>query len=129
MNIIDSSAWLEYFSDGPNADSFSVPIQDENALIVPVITVYEVFKVVLRESTENNALQAVAAMQKGRMADLTHDLAIEASRLSLQYSLPMADSIILATAKKYDCTIWTQDIDFKDIEGVNYFVKKMAASG
>lgn len=125
MNIIDSSAWLEYFSDGPNADSFSTPIEDENSLFVPVITVYEVFKVVLRESTENNALQAIAAMQKGRMIDLTQSLAIEASKLSLHHNLPMANSIILATARKYDCTIWTQDVDFKDIKGVNYFAKKI----
>lgn len=124
MNIIDSSAWLEYFSDGPNADFFSIPIKDENALIVPVITVYEVFKVVLRESTESDALQAIAAMQKGRIIELTQSLAIEASKLSLHHSLPMADSIILATAKKHDCTIWTQDADFKDIKGVNYFAKK-----
>jgi predicted nucleic acid-binding protein len=124
MNIIDSSAWLEYFSDGPNADSFLIPIKDENALIVPVITVYEVFKVVLRESTENDALQAIAAMQKGRIIELTQSLAIEASKLSLHHGLPMADSIILATAKKYDCTIWTQDADFKDIKEANYFVKK-----
>lgn len=124
MNIVDSSAWLEYFSDGPNTDSFSTPIEDETSLIVPVITVYEVFKVVLRESTENNALQAIAAMQKGRIIDLNQSLAIEASKLSLHHKLPMADSIILATAKKYDCTIWTQDVDFKNIEGVNYFAKK-----
>lgn len=124
MNIVDSSAWFEYFSDGPNTDSFSIPIEDEKSLIVPVITVYEVFKVVLRESTESNALQAIAAMQKGRVIDLTQSLAVEASKLSLHHKLPMADSIILATAKKYDGTIWTQDVDFKNIEGVNYFVKK-----
>ncbi len=124
MNIIDSSAWLEYFSDGPNADAFSIPIEDEKSLLVPVITVYEVFKVVLRESTENNALQAIAAMQKGCIIDLNQSLAIEASKLSLHHNIPMADSIILATARKYDCTIWTQDVDFKDIRGVNYFARK-----
>ena len=124
MNIVDSSAWLEYFSGGPNADSFSIPIEDENSLIVPVITIYEVFKVVLRESNENNALQAIAAMQKGRVIDLTQSLAIEASKLSLHHNLPMADSIILAAAKKHDGTVWTQDIDFMNIEGVNYFAQK-----
>lgn len=124
MNIIDSSAWLEYFSDGPNADVFSSPIENENLLIVPVITVYEVFKVVLRESSENNALQAVAAMKKGRMVDLNLSLSMEASRLSLLHKLPMADSIILATANRYNCTLWTQDADFKEIKGVNYFPKR-----
>ncbi len=124
MNIIDSSAWLEYFSGGDNADKFSNAIEDENSLIVPVITVYEVFKVVLRESNENEALQVAAAMQRGRMVELTVSLAMEASKLSLRHDLPMADSIILATGQKYNCTIWTQDSDFKGIQNVNYFPKK-----
>ena len=74
-----------------------------------------------RESTENEALQAVAAMQKGKIVDLSVSLAMDASKLSLQYNLPMADSIILATARAHNCVIWTQDSDFQDIEGVNYF--------
>jgi predicted nucleic acid-binding protein len=123
MNIIDSSGWLEYFSDGPNAKHYLPPLNDTSSLIVPVITIYEVFKVVLRESTENEALQAVAAMQKGKVIDLTANIAMKASKLSLQHNLPMADSIILATARAYKCTIWTQDSDFKNIDGVNYFSK------
>ena len=123
MNIIDSSGWLEYFSDGPNAEHYLPPLNDTDSLIVPVITIYEVFKVVLRESGENEALQAVAAMQKGKVIDLTANISMNASRLSLQHNLPMADSIILATAQAYKCIIWTQDSDFQDIEGVNYFSK------
>ncbi len=123
MNIIDSSAWLEYFSGGPNAEKFSGAIEDEKSLIVPVITIYEVFKVILRESNVNNALQAVGAMQKGQVIDLTLGLSMEASKLSLRYKLPMADSIILATGLKYNCTIWTQDSDFQGIENVTYFPK------
>ena len=121
MNIIDSSGWLEYFSDGPNAKHYLPALNDTSSLIVPVITIYEVFKVVLRESAENEALQAVAAMQKGKIIDLNVSLAMDASKLSLQYNLPMADSIILATARAHNCVIWTQDTDFLDIEGVNYF--------
>jgi len=121
MNIIDSSGWLEYFSDGPNAIHYLPPLNDTSTLIVPVITIYEVFKVVFRESAENEALQAVAAMQKGKIIDLKANIAMDASKLSLQHHLPMADSIILATARAYDCVIWTQDSDFQHIEGVNYF--------
>jgi predicted nucleic acid-binding protein len=121
MNIIDSSGWLEYFADGPNAHHYLTPLNDTSSLIVPAITVYEVFKVVLRESAENEALQAVAAMQKGKIIDLNANLAMAASKLSLQHNLPMADSIILATARAYDCLIWTQDSDFQHIEGVNHF--------
>jgi predicted nucleic acid-binding protein len=123
MNIIDSSGWLEYFSDGPNAKYFLPPLDDTSSLIVPVITIYEVFKVVLRESSENEALQAVAAMQKGKVTDITASIAMNASKLSLQYSLHMADSMILATAQVFKCVIWTQDSDFQNIEGVNYFSK------
>jgi predicted nucleic acid-binding protein len=121
MNIIDSSGWLEYFSDGPNAKHYLPPLNDTSSLIVPVITIYEVFKVVLRESAENEALQAVAAMQRGKITDLNVSLAMDASKLSLQHNLPMADSIILATARAHNGVIWTQDSDFQGIEGVNYF--------
>jgi predicted nucleic acid-binding protein len=123
MNIVDSSGWLEYFSGGTNSNHFALPLQDPTSLIVPVVTIYEVFKVVLRESSENEALQVAAAMQKGKVVDLTSNLAINASRLSLKYNLPMADSIILSTAQTYECIIWTQDSDFENLPGVNFFRK------
>jgi len=124
MNIVDSSGWLAYFADEPNAKHFISPLKDTDSLVVPTITVYEVFKVVLRESSENEALQATAAMQKGTVVDLTVTLAIAASKLSLEKGLPMADSIILATAKAYDAILWTQDSDFRNMAGVKYFPKK-----
>jgi predicted nucleic acid-binding protein len=124
MNIVDSSGWLAYFADESNAKHFLTPLQDTVSLVVPTITIYEVFKVVLRESNENEALQAAAAMQKGTVVDVTVHLAITASKLSLEYSLPMADSIILATAKAYNAILWTQDADFKNMPGVKYFLKK-----
>lgn len=123
MNIVDSSGWLAYFADEPSAKHFQIPLQDIESLVVPSITIYEVSKVVLRESGENEALQAVAAMQKGSVVALTTRLAIAASRISLQYRLPMADSIILATAMDSNATIWTQDMHFENIPGVNYFQK------
>jgi predicted nucleic acid-binding protein len=124
MNIVDSSGWLAFFADEPNAKHFLLPLKDTASLVVPAVTIYEVFKVVLRESNENNALQAAVAMQKGKVIDLTAKLAIDASKLSLQHALPMLDSIILATAQVFNATIWTQDSDFKNISGVNYFPKK-----
>lgn len=124
MNIVDSSGWLAYFADEPNAKYFLTPLNDGSSLVVPTVTIYEVFKVVLRESSENEALQAVVAMGKGTVVDLTATLAIAASKLSLQHNLPMADSIILATAKEFVATIWTQDSDFENIGGVKYFPKK-----
>ena len=124
MNIVDSSGWLAYFADEPNAKHLISPLRDTDSLVVPTITVYEVFKVVLRESSENDALQATAAMLKGTVVDLTVPLAIAASKLSLEKGLPMADSIILATAKTYDAILWTQNSDFRNMPGVKYFPKK-----
>jgi len=124
MNIVDSSGWLAYFADEPNAKHFISPLKDTDSLVVPTITLYEVFKVVLRESSENDALQSTAAMQKGTVVDLTVPLAIAASKLNLEKGLPMADSIILATAKAYDAILWTQDSDFRNMAGVKYFPKK-----
>jgi toxin FitB len=124
VNIVDSSGWLAYFVDEPNAKHFQTPLKDTDALVVPSITIYEVFKVVLRESSENNALQSVAAMQKGTVVDLTSGLAITASKLSVEHGLPMADSIILATAREFNALIWTQDSDFERFPGVKYFPKK-----
>jgi len=124
MNIIDSSGWLAYFADEPNAKHFLTPLHDPASLVVPSVTIYEVFKVILRESNENNALQAVMAMQKGTLVDLTASLAMAASKLSIEYNLPMADSIILATAQEFNAVIWTQDSDFKNISNVKYFSKK-----
>jgi len=124
MNIVDSSGWLAYFADEPNAKHFISPLKDTDSLVIPTITLYEVFKVVLRESNENDALQATAAMLKGTVVDLTVPLAIAASKLSLEKGLPMADSIILATAKAYNAILWTQDSDFRNMAGVKYFPKK-----
>jgi toxin FitB len=121
LNVVDSSGWLEYFSGGPRAGRFLPPLQDPEALVVPSITIFEVFKVVLREAGENAAWQAVTAMQKGKVVELTDNLAVSAAKLSLEIGLPMADSIILATARAYGARIWTQDSDFADIPGVNYF--------
>ena len=124
MNIVDSSGWLAYFADEPHAKHFHKPLNDPDALVVPTVTLYEVFKVILRATRENEALQAAAAMQKGKIVDLTPSRALAASKLSLKHRLPMADSIILATAREYDATIWTLDSDFKNLGNVKYFPKK-----
>lgn len=123
MNIVDSSGWLEFFVDGHNAKKFAVPLKETESLLVPSISIYEVFKVVLRERSEHEALQAAAVMQKGKVIDITSTVAMAAAKISLVHSLPMADSIILATARLHDATVWTQDIDFKGLDNVKYFEK------
>jgi len=124
MNIVDSSGWLEFFADGRNAKHFLPVLKDVESLVVPTVSLYEVFKVVLRERGENEALQAASAMQKGLVAELTPRLSLSAAKLSIEHSLPMADSIILATARAHEATVWTQDVDFKGLPDVNYFPKK-----
>lgn len=121
MNVVDSSGWLAYFADEVNAERFAPVLAQTDALLVPVVTVFEVAKVILRESGEDQALQAVAAMQRATVVDLTPQLATAAARLSLRHCLPMADSLILATARAYDATIWTQDADFSQLPHVEYF--------
>jgi predicted nucleic acid-binding protein len=126
MNVVDSSGWLEYFADGPNADFFAPVIEDVAELLVPVITIYEVFKRVLQQRSEDDALQAVAVMMQGRVIDLDPVLALSAAAISTDLRLPMADSIILATARAYGATLWTQDADFENIEGVRYIERQEA---
>ena len=123
MNIVDSSGWLAYFADEPNAKHFLAPLNDSASLVVPMMTIYEVFKVVLRESGENDALQAAAAMQKGTVVALTAPLTIAASRLSIQHALPMADSLILATAQEFNAILWTQDSDFHGLDNIRFAEK------
>lgn len=120
MNVVDSSAWLEYFSDGPNASFFGRAVEDTSRLLVPTICLYEVFKRVLEQRPENEALQVVAIMRQGLIVDLTDTIALSAAKVSRQEALPMADSIILATARTHKATIWTQDDDFKGRDRVKY---------
>lgn len=124
MNVVDSSGWLEYFAGDPNADFFAEGIENVPELIVPTISIYEVFKRVLGQRGEGPALQAVAAMRQGLVVDLDTLLALRAAKVSSDLSLPMADSVILATARAHEAILWTQDSDFRDIEGVRYVEKR-----
>jgi len=123
MNVVDSCGWLEYFGNGPNAAFFSDPLVATSELVVPTITIYEVFKRIIQQRDEGDALQAVAMMQQGRVVGLSSPLALSAVRLSLEHTLPMADSMILATARAHGATLWTQDADFEGVRGVRYVAK------
>jgi predicted nucleic acid-binding protein len=120
MNVVDSSGWLEYFADGSNADFFAPAIEKTSDLIIPTLSLYEVFKRVFQQKGEHEALQAIAVMHQGVVVDLDASLALNAAQASVELGLPMADSIMLATARAYGATLWTQDADFANIEGVRY---------
>jgi predicted nucleic acid-binding protein len=124
VNLVDSSAWLEYFADGPNASFFATPIQKSRELIVPTVVIFEVYKRVLQQRNVRAALEAVAVLRQGRIIDLTATLAIAAATLSRSQKLPMADSIILATARAENAIIWTQDKDFERITGVKFRARR-----
>jgi len=123
MNIVDSSGWLEYFAQGANAGLFAPVIQETDVLIVPTICMYEVFKRMLIQRGEEDALQAIGVMSLGIISDLTQEIAINAAQLSSELKIAMADSLILATAQKYSAVLWTQDIDFEGLPDVQYFPK------
>ncbi len=123
MNVVDTSAWLECFADGPNAQHFSSPIEQPEALLVPSITIFEVFKRVAQQRDEGAALQCVAVMQQGSVVDLDAALALEAAGTSLRHKLPLADSIVYATARRTGAIVWTQDADFDGLPGVRFVAK------
>ena len=123
MNVVDTSGWLDYFAGGRNSKKFSAPIKAIDKLVVPTICIYELSKIILRESDENHLLQALAAIQKGEVVALTPLISTAAARVSVKYKLPMAGSIIYTTARQFNATVWTQDIDFKGLPNANYLPK------
>ena len=123
MNLVDSCGWLEYFADGPNADFYAAALEEPDSLLVPTICLLEVFKRVLQQRGEDAALQAAAAMHLGLIVTLDANIALRAARISNDLKMPLADSVILATARTYLGVIWTQDAHFKGLEGVRYTEK------
>lgn len=118
MNVVDSSGWLEYFADGPGAAFFAPAIEATDQLLVPAVCVAEVFKRVLQQRGEDAALQAVALMRQGTIIPIDFSLALSAAKLGHELKLPLADSLILATARTHDAILYTQDSDFEGIDDV-----------
>ena len=123
MNIVDSSGWLSYFASDKNSRSFADPIGKLEELLVPSITLTEVFRVILRQRSEEAALRAIAHMEQGEVIPLDEGLAVDAAYFGVEYKLPLADSIIFATAHRYEAIVWTQDADFRDLKNVRYYPK------
>lgn len=123
MNVVDSSAWLEYFADGPNAKHFAKVVEDPDELVVPSITLLEVFKRISQQRDESTALQYVAVMQQSTVVELDAALALRAAALGLRHKLPLADSIVYATAQQAGAQVWTQDADFDGLSGVHFWRK------
>jgi predicted nucleic acid-binding protein len=124
MNVVDSSGWLEYFADGFNAEFFAPAIEKTSELVVPTVSIFEVFKRMRQQKGNDAALKAVTAMMQGQVIDLDSTLVLSAAKLSGDLHIPMADSMILATAQAFDAELWTQDADLKGIEKVHYVEKR-----
>ena len=124
MNLVDSSAWLEYFAAGPQARHFAAAIEDVASLLVPTIVLLEVTRRVLQQRGEDEALQVAAMLHQGQVIALDSGVALSAAQLGVAHKLPLADSIIYATAKQYGATVWTMDADFSGLTGVRYFPKR-----
>lgn len=124
MIVVDSSGWLEFLTDGPLAVQYAARLRQPATVITPTIVVYEVYKHAKRLRGEEAAMDAVAAMQKTRIVPLTNELALVAADLSLEHKLPMADAIVLATARHHDAQVITSDVDFEGVPGVVYIAKK-----
>ncbi|MFZ2208470.1 MAG: type II toxin-antitoxin system VapC family toxin [Porticoccaceae bacterium] len=129
MNLIDSSGWLEYFADGPNAGFFAPAILDTELLVVPMLALLEVFKRVLQQRGEGDALQAVVLMRQGQVVELDATLALSAARLGVEHGLALADAVIYATARRHDALLWTQDADFDGLPGVRFVAKYRVQDG
>jgi len=126
MNVVDSSGWIEYFTDGPGATFFAPAIERVDSLIVPTIVVNEVLRKTLRDAGEAAALTVLTAMRQGKVVALDEALAVSAARLGLAHRLPLADAIVLATARASAATLWTQDKDFAGLTRVRLLAKRAA---
>jgi predicted nucleic acid-binding protein len=126
--VLDSSAWLEFFADGPHADEIAARLNNIANVLTPTIALYEVYKWVKRERSEDEAVVAVATMKKGKVVDLTEELALTAADLSLMHKTAMAYSMMLAVARAYDAELVTTDTDFEGIDNVTVFSKKRSKS-
>lgn len=124
MNLVDSSGWLEYFSGSDRAEIFAEAIEDIDNLIVPTISLYEVFKKVYKERGEDSAIKVIAHMQVAKIIELDSRISLFAAKISLEKSIPMADSIIYSTAHLHGAVLWTQDNDFRGLSGIKFFEKK-----
>ncbi len=120
MNLVDSSGWIAFFTDGPPAGRFEPYLRKPSGVVTPSIVLYEVYKIIKRERTEEDALRAVGQMLKTRIVPLTDTLALEAADVSLEHGLPMADSIVYATALANGAELVTSDADFAKLPGVTF---------
>jgi len=124
VTLVDSSGWIEYFTNGPLADEFAPYLEDLQEVVTPTIVIFEVFRVIRRQRSEEEAIEAVAQMQKTTVVDLDQFLALTAADVSIEHGLAMADAIVFATAQVQDVQLVTADSDFEGLSGARVFTRK-----
>lgn len=124
MNLVDTCGWLEFIADSVNASNYEKAILNIEELLVPTIVIYEVFKKILNDYDEDKAITITAHMRLGKVVDFDETIAINAAKISSEKKLPMADSIIYATAERHGAVLFTQDEHFSNLKNVKYFQKK-----
>lgn len=123
MNLIDSSVWLEYFAAGPQASAFSGVIERIERVLVPTIVLLEVTRRVMQQRDEDSALQVAAMLHQGQVVPLDSGITLSAAHYGVAHKLPLADSIIYATGRQSNATIWTMDAHLAGLPGVRYVAK------
>jgi predicted nucleic acid-binding protein len=123
LKVVDSSGWLEFLTDGPLAESYGEHLADLGEVLTPAIVLYEVYKWIKRERTEEEALTVAAQIEKTRVVPVTPALALTAADLSLERRLAMADALVYATAVLHDAELITSDADFAALPRVTYLGK------
>jgi toxin FitB len=123
MNIVDSSGWIEYFFDTPRADLFATAIEGVTKLLVPVVSIYEVHKVLSRKLPAGAVQSCLDVMRQGLVLDLTDKRAVAAADIASKHKLAIADAVIYSMAREFDGTLWTQDVGYDGLAGVKFFEK------
>ena len=123
MNVVDSSGWVEYFFDSPRADLFATAVENVTELFVPVVSIYEVHKILSRKLPAGAVASCLDVMRLGRVLDLTDRRAVAAADIAGTHKLAMADAVIYSMAREFDATLWTQDVDYEGLAGVKFFPK------
>jgi toxin FitB len=123
MNVVDSSGWIEYFFDSTRADLFASAIEDVTKLLVPVVSIFEVHKVLSRKLPAGAVLSCLDVMRQGRVLDLTDRRAVAAADITAKHKLAMADAVMYSMAREFDGTLWTQNVNYEGLVGVKFFAK------
>ena len=127
MFCVDSSGWIEFFLGSNAGRTFKPIIEQTMLLVVPTVSIFEVHRFLSRTTTHAARDNAIELMNRSTVVELTTTRAVAASDVAQERRLAMADAIIYSIAREFNATFWTQDVDYKDLPGVSYHAKDVAA--